>query len=68
MKSLERPTFRKAFAVDPLGALERTRFDAERLSREQLDVLAGLSEEELEIVAGVLAQLRAASANRTISI
>lgn len=69
MKSLSRPSFRKAFVHDPLWAVDRTRLDMDRMPPEQLEVLARLSDDELEIVADVVAQLREANpAGRALSI
>ena len=69
MRSLSRPSFRKAFVHDPLSAVDRTRLDLDRLPPEQLEVLARLSDDELEVVADVVAQLREANpAGRALSI
>ena len=68
MKSLARPTFRKTFLNDPLRAIERQGFDADQLDRDQLDVLAGLSEHDLEVVVSVVAQLRGSPHGGAVSL
>ena len=68
MKSLARPTFRKAFVNDPLRALERQGMQQDKFEQGQLDVLAGLSEEDLEVVVGVVAQLRGSPRGGAVSL
>lgn len=48
-----RPSIRKSFAKDPLAALERAGIDPRTIPAEAIDVLAELSEEDLEVLARV---------------
>jgi hypothetical protein len=56
--ALARPSVRKAFQNDPLGALERAGVDVSRVQPELVDLFADLSPEELEVVARVSARAK----------
>ena len=68
ISSLGRPSFRKAFATDPLRALERAGLPADALPPGQLDVLASLEPEDLAIVSSVLLRLRELHPGRVLSL
>jgi hypothetical protein len=68
VRSLTRPSFRKAFAVDPLRAIERAGLDVSGLPAGQLEVLAALPVDELDIVVSVLARLREVHPGRILSL
>lgn len=50
-------SIRKAFAVDPLAALQRAGVDTTKIPLEAIDALAELTPEELDVIARVDARL-----------
>jgi hypothetical protein len=68
MRSMARPTFRKSFNNDPRRAIEQAGLNVQTIPPAQLEVLAGLSEEELEIVARVVSNLRSARPSMGVSL
>jgi hypothetical protein len=52
-RAIGRPTFRKAFELDPFGALERVGIKPEGIPPETLDLLADLEPWELEVLGRV---------------
>jgi hypothetical protein len=66
--SLARPSFRKSFSADPLGALARSGIDVSHVPAAQLEVLAGLPHEELALVVSVLLRLRDGHPDRILSV
>jgi hypothetical protein len=68
VRSLNRPSFRKSFVIDPLGTVGRAGLNVEHLPSAQLDILAGLSAQEVEMFAAVAARLREANSGRPVSV
>ena len=64
---MAQPAFRREFASSPAQAVERAGI-TENIPQAQLEVLAKLSAEELEIVTSVLDRLRKAAPGRVLSL
>jgi len=63
---MAQPAFRAAFAASPARAVQQAGIVG--VPQAQIDVLAKLSPQELEIVASVLARLRDAVPGRRLSL